>query len=189
MLPWSVMAHAPIPCAFTRGISSRILLAPSSSENCVWRCRWTNDIAAASSTGPVRLVGEAHGSARPRGWSTARGLCEVLSRPWPPGLGPKAPTNLSRSIHFVLDVGPPSVRQPRARPSPRASDRRTTTQMIRRMLALVTLLPALALGADIPLSRDPHSYFALALRQARLKNIALPEPGCNLGINCAGPGA
>src|SRR5881397_774785 len=45
MLPWSVIAQAGIPAAFTRGISSLILFAPSSSEYCVWRCRWTKDIA------------------------------------------------------------------------------------------------------------------------------------------------
>ncbi len=46
MLPWSVMAQASIPAARTRGRSSLILFAPSSSEYCVCRCRWTNDIAA-----------------------------------------------------------------------------------------------------------------------------------------------
>src|SRR6185503_16404460 len=53
MFPWSVMPHAGIPAARTRGISSRILFAPSSSEYWVCRCRWTKDIPRAASS-PIR---------------------------------------------------------------------------------------------------------------------------------------
>ena len=57
MLPWSVMAQAGIPALAMRGSSSAILLAPSSSEYCVWRCRWTKDIAPGpSSTFPSSWV-------------------------------------------------------------------------------------------------------------------------------------
>src|SRR5262245_28810152 len=70
MLPWSVIAHASMPAARTRGIRSLILLAPSSSEYCVCRCRWTNDIAAWPLL-PSSGAGT-HGSAHTAGWSTRR---------------------------------------------------------------------------------------------------------------------
>jgi hypothetical protein len=59
------------------------------------------------------------------------------------------------------------------------------------------LLAALALAVGAPathashvgLDRTPGAYFALALRKARYKNLALTNPGCNLGVNCSGSGA
>ena len=72
MLPWSVIATAGMPSAATRGSSSSILFAPSSSEYCVCRCRWTKLIsprgrrplaprgkAARSLTPPLATLGRA----------------------------------------------------------------------------------------------------------------------------------
>src|SRR5438552_426012 len=76
MLPWSVIAQAGIPAARTRGSSSLILLAPSSSENCVWRCRWTNDIDPNPSSRFRPPDAGTHGSAGASG----RQLAEKKSR-------------------------------------------------------------------------------------------------------------
>ena len=53
-----------------------------------------------------------------------------------------------------------------------------------RMVAFLALLPAVALASDIPLDRDPRSYFLIGLRTVRIFSAAMEPPGCNVGVNC-----
>src|SRR3954453_18481769 len=63
MLPWSVIPTAGWPSAAAVATTSAMRAAPSSIENSVWRCRWTNELDTMPfihtlSTG---ACGESHG--------------------------------------------------------------------------------------------------------------------------------
>src|SRR5439155_27335795 len=112
MLPWSVTAHAGIPAARTRGISSLILLAPSSSENCVWRCRWTNDIGPNPSSRFRPPDAGAHGSAGAGGRQLADGKNRGTRRP-----NRRRVSEVRKSDDARRAVQAPSARR-RGRPQP-----------------------------------------------------------------------
>src|SRR5262249_15356946 len=59
-------------------------------------------------------------------------------------------------------------------------------QMTRNLLVLL-LAPSLALAGGPTLDRDVKDYFALGIRQTRLKNLTVDAPGCNVGVNCPHP--
>src|SRR5262245_4034601 len=57
-----------------------------------------------------------------------------------------------------------------------------------RWALLLALLPSLARGAlEAPsgVNRNSGYYLSLGRRQAKIKNLGVEAPGCNVGVNCA----
>src|SRR5262245_37511801 len=61
-----------------------------------------------------------------------------------------------------------------------------------RWVVLLALLPGLTHAAlELPtgVDRSPGGYLVLGLRQAKIKNLGVESPGCNVGVNCPASGA
>src|SRR2546427_809578 len=50
---------------------------------------------------------------------------------------------------------------------------------------LLVLIPSLALATTMPLKRDPGAYLIIGMHAARVSNLGMEPPGCNVGVNCA----
>src|SRR5262245_40941786 len=60
MLPWSVIASPGCPSSATLATASTTRAAPSSIENSVWLCRWTNDDMFPGPVVPTWSPGSVH---------------------------------------------------------------------------------------------------------------------------------
>src|SRR2546429_5836758 len=74
MTPWSVMARAGISSLAAASTSGWMRLAPSSSENSVWLCRWTKVLGA------YGIVWFGCGGPRDSLLGAGPGLCMLLVR-------------------------------------------------------------------------------------------------------------